>query len=294
MEPQPSRSAQSPPLGKPLAMTALPDGARVPVLGQGTWRMGERRASAAREVAALRLGIDLGMTLIDTAEMYGDGGAEEIVGEAIAGRRDQVFVVSKVYPHNAGRKSAIAACERSLRRLRSDRIDLYLLHWPGRIPLAETIDAFERLRVAGKIVRWGVSNFDRAAITAALALPGGAHCATNQVLYHLGQRGIEWDLLPWMREHAMPVMAYSPLAEGALLRSRKLAAVAARAGATPAQMALAWLLQRPDVIAIPASADQEHVRENRSAANLALDATMRAALDAAFPPPRGPSALSVI
>jgi diketogulonate reductase-like aldo/keto reductase len=281
-------------LEEPLATTALPDGTRIPVLGQGTWRMGERRASAAREVAALRLGIDLGMTLIDTAEMYGDGGAEEIVGEAIAGRRDRVFVVSKVYPHNAGRKSAIAACERSLRRLRSDRIDLYLLHWPGRIPLAETIDAFERLRLAGKIVRWGVSNFDRAAITAALALPGGGHCATNQVLYHLEQRGIEWDLLPWMREHAMPVMAYSPMAEGALLRSRKLAAVAARVGATPAQMALAWLLQRPDVIAIPASADQDHVRENRSAANLALDATMRAALDAAFPPPRGPSALSVI
>ena len=256
--------------------------------------MGERRASAAREVAALRLGIDLGMTLIDTAEMYGDGGAEEIVGEAISGRRDQVFVVSKVYPHNAGRKSALAACERSLRRLRSDRIDLYLLHWPGRIPLAETVDAFERLCAAGKIVRWGVSNFDRAAMASLLALLGGAHCATNQVLYHLEERGIEWDLLPWMRERAMPVMAYSPLGEGALLRSRKLAAIAARAGATPAQVALAWLVQRRDVIAIPASADPEHVGENRSAAKLVLDATTSAALEAAFPPPRGPSSLSVI
>jgi diketogulonate reductase-like aldo/keto reductase len=272
----------------------MPDGTRVPVLGQGTWRMGERRASAAGEITALRLGLELGMTLIDTAEMYGDGGAESVVGEAIAGRRDQVVVVTKVYPHNAGRKSALAACERSLRRLRTDRIDLYLLHWPGRIPVAETVDAFERLRSAGKILRWGVSNFDRAAMDVLAALPEGRQCTTNQVLYHLGERGIEWDLLPWMRERRMPVMAYSPLAQGALARNRKLAAIAARIDTTPAQLALAWLLRAPDVIAIPASADARHVRANRAAADLALDAATWAALDAAFPAPRGPSSLSVL
>jgi diketogulonate reductase-like aldo/keto reductase len=256
--------------------------------------MGERRASAAREVATLTLGLDLGMTLIDTAEMYGDGGAEEIVGTAIADRRDDVFVVTKVYPHNAGRKSAIAACERSLRRMRTDRIDLYLLHWPGRIPLAETVDAFERLRAAGKILRWGVSNFDVAAMRALSALPEGRHCATNQVLYHLSERGIEWDLLPWMRERRMPVMAYSPLGQGALLRSRKLAAIASRLGATPAQVALAWLLRAPDVIAIPATADAGHARANRVAATIALDAATRTALDAAFPAPSAASPLSVL
>ena len=277
-----------------LATTTLPDGTRVPVLGQGTWRMGEHAANSAREIAALRLGIDLGMTLIDTAEMYGEGGAEEIVGAAIAGRRDEVTVVTKVYPHNAGRKTAIAACERSLRRLRTERIDVYLLHWPGRIPLAETVDAFERLRAVGKIAHWGVSNFDRDAMAALASLHGGARCATNQVLYHLKERGIEWDLLPWMRERRMPVMAYSPLGEGALLRNRKLAAIAAECGATPAQLALAWLLQTPGVIAIPASSDAAHVRVNRGAADLELDAPTRAALAAAFPPPTGPSSLAVV
>jgi len=290
----PARPKPNSPAHRALATTALPDGTRVPVLGQGTWRMGERRTSAAREIAALRLGIDLGMTLIDTAEMYGEGGAEEIVGAAIAGRRDEVTVVTKVYPHNAGRKTAIAACERSLRRLRIERIDVYLLHWPGRIPLAETIDAFERLRADGKIAHWGVSNFDRGGMAKLAARAGGAHCATNQVLYHLKERGIEWDLLPWMRERRMPLMAYSPLGEGALPRNRKLAAIAAACEATPAQLALAWLLQRPGVIAIPASADEAHVRANRSAADLALDARTRAALDAAFPPPEGPSALAVV
>jgi diketogulonate reductase-like aldo/keto reductase len=256
--------------------------------------MGERRKSAPEEVAALALGLELGMTLVDTAEMYGDGGAEEIVAQAIAGRRDEVTVVSKVYPHNAGRKAAVAACERSLRRLRTDRIDLYLLHWRGRVPLAETVDAFERLRADGKIVRWGVSNFDRADMEALVALPDGRHCATNQVLYHLAERGVEWDLLPWMRERAMPVMAYSPLGQGALLRSRKLGAIAKRLNATSAQVALAWLLQPGDVIAIPASVNREHVRANRAAADVVLDADARASLEIAFPPPRGPSSLSVL
>ena len=271
----------------------LRDGKSVPALGMGTWRMGERKASAAREIAALTLGLDLGMTLIDTAEMYANGGAEKIVGDAIAGR-DGAFVVSKVYPHNAGRKSAIAACERSLRRLNIDRLDLYLLHWPGRIPVAETVDAFERLRADGKIARWGVSNFDIDAMRKLDALPEGRHCATNQVLYHLGERGIEWDLLPWMRERRMPVMAYCPLGEGALLRNRQLAAIAKGSDATPAQLALAWLLRAQDVIAIPQSADVVHIRDNRAAADTALKTQTLSALDAAFPPPRGPTSLAVV
>jgi diketogulonate reductase-like aldo/keto reductase len=277
-----------------VTRVALPGEGEVPALGLGTWRMGEKKASAAREVAALKLGLDLGMALIDTAEMYGDGGAEEIVGEAIAGRRDEVFVVSKVYPHNAGRKSAVAACERSLKRLRTDHIDLYLLHWSGRIPVAETVDAFERLRADGKIARWGVSNFDTDAMRRLHALPEGRQCATNQVLYHVGERSIEWDLLPWMREHRMPVMAYCPLGEGALLRNRRLAAIATGVGATPAQLALAWLLRTPDVIAIPESADLAHVRDNRASADLALSASTLADLDAAFPPPREARPLSVV
>src|SRR5436190_285838 len=198
-----------------IPRVTLADGARVPALGLGTWGMGERKRDRAAEIAALRLGIDLGMTLIDTAEMYGDGGAEEVVGSAIGNRRDRVFVVSKVYPHNAGARSAIAACERSLKRLGTDRLDLYLLHWRGRIPLAETVDAFERLRRDGKIVRWGVSNFDVAEVDELLALPDGANCAVNQVLYHVGERGIEWSLLPLCRRHSIRVMAYSPVAEGA-------------------------------------------------------------------------------
>ena len=277
-----------------VADVALPGGGRAPALGLGTWRMGEKKASAAREVAALKLGLDLGMALIDTAEMYGDGGAEEIVGDAIAGRRDAAFVVSKVYPHIAGRKSAIAACERSLRRLRTDRLDLYLLHWPGRIPLAETVDAFERLRADGKIVRWGVSNFDTDAMGRLRALPEGRQCATNQVLYHVGDRGIEWDLLPWMRKCGMPAMAYCPFDEGRLLRDRRLSAIAATIGATPAQLALAWLLRAPDVIAIPESADLAHVRDNRAAAGIVLQASTLAALDAAFPPPRQAAPLAVV
>jgi diketogulonate reductase-like aldo/keto reductase len=266
----------------------------VPALGQGTWKMGERKASAAREVAALRHGIDLGMTLIDTAEMYGEGGAEEIVARAISGRRDDVFVVSKVYPHNAGAKSAIAACERSLARLGTDRIDMYLLHWRGRIPLAETIDAFERLRRAGKIVRWGVSNFDVDDMNELMALPAGAHCATNQVLYNLAERGIEWKLLPYCAQRAIPVMAYSPVGQGALLTHRKLATLAAPLGVTPAQLALAWSIRDPHVMSIPQSADKSHIDDNRSVAAIRLSPATLAALDSAFPPPRGPVPLAVL
>jgi len=277
-----------------LPRAAWPDGTTVPALGLGTWKMGEVSARAARETAALSLGIDLGMTLVDTAEMYGDGGAEEVVARAIAARRDRVFVVSKVYPHNAGRKSAVTACERSLRRLRTDRLDLYLLHWRGRIPLGETVDAFERLRAAGKILRWGVSNFDTADMRELCALPDGGHCATNQVLYHLGERGIEWELLPWMRGRRMPAMAYSPLGQGALLRMPRLAAIARQARTTPAQLALRWLLRCPDVIAIPESADPDHVRANRAAAGIPLDRSTIAELDAAFPPPSGRTPLAML
>jgi len=277
-----------------LPSVPFPDATRVPALGLGTWTMGEDRARAEREAGALSLGLDLGMTLVDTAEMYGDGGAEEVVAKAIAGRRDRVFVVSKVYPHNAGRKSAISACERSLRRLSTDRLDLYLLHWRGSIPLAETVAAFERLRADGKILRWGVSNFDTADMRELFALGVGQHCATNQVLYHLAQRGVEWDLLPWMRAQRMPVMAYSPLGQGALLRKPKLAAIAARLRATPAQVALRWLLRTPDVVAIPESADPGHVRDNRASGSLDLDAQALREIDAAFPPPKGPTSLAVI
>jgi len=273
---------------------ALRDGARVPVLGLGTWHMGESGAKDARERAALTLGLDLGMTLVDTAEMYADGGAEKLVGAAIAGRRDDVFVVSKVYPHNAGRKSAIAACERSLRRLSIERLDLYLLHWRGRIPLAETVDAFHQLVRDGKIARWGVSNFDVDDMEQLFAVDGGDACSVNQVLYNLSERAVEWQLLEWCRARHVALMAYSPVGQGDLLRSRKLAAIARGLGRTPAQIALAWLMRHRDVIAIPQSSDPAHLRDNRAAVGLTLDAATLAALDAAFPPPRQPTTISVI
>jgi len=277
-----------------MPTVSLPDGTKVPALGQGTWTMGEKKARASVEGAALALGFEHGMTLVDTAEMYGDGGAEEVVARAIAGRRERVFVVSKVYPHNAGRKSAIAACERSLKRLGTDRLDLYLLHWRGRVPLGETIEAFERLRADGKIVRWGVSNFDTADMRELMTLPDGQHCAANQVLYHLAERGIEWELLPWMRERGIPLMAYSPLGQGALLRKRNLTSIAKHLGVTPAQVALRWVMRSPDVIAIPESANPEHVRANRDAVSLVLDQAALDSIDAAFPPPARSTPLAVI
>jgi diketogulonate reductase-like aldo/keto reductase len=247
--------------------------------------MGEQPKRAAQEAAALSLGLDLGMTLVDTAEMYGEGGAEEVVATAIGTRRDRVFVVSKVYPHNAGRKSAVSACERSLRRLRTDHLDLYLLHWRGRIPLGETVDAFERLRAAGKIVRWGVSNFDISDMQELFALPKGRRCATNQVLYHLAERGIEWGLVPWLRERRVPVMAYSPLGQGGLLHKPKLTAIAWRLGATPAQLALA---ASPDLTPFQ-SADLGHVVANREAPGVPPDASTLREIDAC-PSPQGTDA----
>ena len=266
----------------------------MPALGLGTWRMGERSRDRAKEVAALKLGLDLGMTLIDTAEMYGDGGAEEVVGEAIKGPRDELFLVSKVYPHNASRKGVIAACERSLKRLATDRLDLYLLHWPGRVPLRETVAGFEALRDSGKIRDWGVSNFDRKGMEELLALPGGAHCAANQVLYHLRSRGIEWDLLPLCRRQRIAVMAYSPLDEGRLLKNRELVGIAQRERVKPATLALAWLLAQPGVAVIPKAAAASHVHDNKNALDLALSPPLLQEFDAAFPPPRGAVPLQVI
>ncbi len=269
----------------------LPSGPSVAALGQGTWNIGEDPAARHAEVRALQLGIDLGMTLIDTAEMYADGGSEEVVGAAIAGRRDQVFIVSKVYPHNADRKGVQAACERSLRRLGIDRIDLYLLHWRGTVPLAETLDAFMRLREQGKIGAFGVSNFDLDDMLEAAGLPGGADIAANQVLLNLVKRGIEYDLLPWCRQRGIPVMAYSPLESAGperlrFLRTPALVAVAQQHGCSPAQVALAWVLRHDGVIAIPKAATPEHLRENRAALDLVLTEADLAQLDQAFAPPK--------
>jgi diketogulonate reductase-like aldo/keto reductase len=277
-----------------LPTVTLPGGERVPALGQGTWHMGEDRRRAAAEAAALRLGIELGMTLIDTAEMYGGGSAEEIVAEAARGLRDKLFIVSKVLPHNASRAGVVAACERSLKRLQTDRIDLYLLHWRGAIPFAETLAGFEELRRAGKIRYHGVSNLDRRAIEEWTALPGGAGVVTDQILYNLSHRNPEWDLIPWCRERHITIMAYTPLGQGQLLRERTLAEIARRHAASPAQIALAWLLRQQGTIVIPKAARLEHVRDNRGALDIALDEQDLAALDRAFPPPRGKTALGMI
>ena len=269
----------------------LPDGASVPAIGQGTWRMGEGHRTQRQEADALRQGIDLGMALIDTAEMYGDGASERVVAAAIAGQRERVFLVSKAFPHNAGRRALPAACEASLQRLGTDRLDLYLLHWRGGVPLAETVEAFERLREAGKILRWGVSNFDLDDMEEL----GAPACATNQVLYNPAARGIEFDLLPWCAVRRMPVMAYSPVGQGgALLRNPALASVAARHGATPAQVAIAWSLRLPGVISIPKASDPAHVAANAAAAAIELDPADRAEIDAAFPPPRRKQPLEML
>ncbi len=266
----------------------------VPVLGQGTWYMGDKRDTRTSEVAALRRGLELGMSLIDTAEMYADGGAEEVVGEAMSGRREDVFVVSKVLPHNASRKGAIKACEGSLRRLRTDRIDLYLLHWRGGVPFSETLEAFHELVQAGKIRSWGVSNFDVPDLEEWSSLAGGDALAANQVLYNLSRRGIEFDLLPWCREREVPIMAYSPIEQGRLLGHPVLKTVAKRHGATEAQIALAWVLRHPNLIAIPKAGRLSHVEENRRALDLSLSAEDFTALDAAFPAPTGPEPLEMI
>jgi diketogulonate reductase-like aldo/keto reductase len=263
----------------------LPSGETVPLLGQGTWGMAEDPRRRQDEIAALRLGLDLGLTLIDTAEMYASGGAEELVAEAIAGRREEVFLVSKVLPNHATRRGTIAACERSLQRLKTDRIDLYLLHWREDLPLDETLEAFAELIRAGKIRYWGVSNFDVSDMEDLVALPGGSAVATNQVLYNLTRRGIEYDLLPWCRARDLPLMAYSPIEQGRMLTHPVLQNVAARHGATPAQVGLAWLLRQENLIVIPKAGRPAHVRENRAALDLRLTEQDLAELDRAFPAP---------
>lgn len=272
----------------------LPCGEAVPALGMGTWCMGEAPAQRADELATLRLGLDLGCTLVDTAEMYGEGSAEELVGEALQGRRDEAFIVTKVYPHNASREGAVAACERSLRRLRTDRIDLYLLHWRGSVPLAETLQAFMALQKAGKIRHYGVSNLDMADMKALWSLPGGPGVQTNQLLYNLARRGIEWDLLPWLRERKVPVMAYSPMEQSRLLHHAGLARFARRHHMQPGQAALAWLLAQDGVMAIPKTGHAERLRENVAAADIELGGEQLAELDAIFRPPAGPGPLEMI
>jgi len=277
-----------------MKQVRLPSGETVPALGMGTWMIGENRSSRAEEIATLQRGIDLGMTLIDTAEMYGEGASEQLVGEAIKGRRDEVFLVSKVYPHNASRKGMAAACERSLKRLGVDCLDLYLLHWRGSVPLDETIEGFETLQAQGKIRHWGVSNLDPADMAELVDQAGGERVAVNQVLYNLSRRGIEWDLQPWCVEQGIPLMAYSPIEQARLLRHPGLRTLAGKNGATPAQLALAWLLNRDQLIAIPKASTRAHLEENFAALQCPLNAETIAELDRLFPPPRRATPLEML
>jgi diketogulonate reductase-like aldo/keto reductase len=278
---------------------ALPGGEPVCALGLGTWRMGEDRAAHGAELAALRLALDIGYRVFDTAEMYPEGGAEVLLGEALAGplrgtlQRDQLFIVSKVYPHHGTARGVVAACERSLRRLGLEQIDLYLLHWRGSVPLQETVQGFQALQQRGLIRRWGVSNFDLADMHELMAAPGGSDCSANQVWYSLTRRGVEFDLLPWQRQRHMPLMAYSPIDQGALAKHAPLATLAARRGVTPAQLALAWVLAQPGVMAIPKSAQALHLQQNWQAAALRLDSGEQAELDRLFAPPRRRQPLAV-
>ncbi|OME96027.1 hypothetical protein BK124_20000 [Paenibacillus amylolyticus] len=277
----------------------LPDGTALPAIGQGTWNMGEKQSSQEEEVRALRSGIELGMTVIDTAEMYAEGGAEVVTGKAISGHRDEVFLVSKVYPHHADRKQMITACERSLKRLGTDRLDLYLLHWRGGVPLEETVEALEQLKQSGKILRWGVSNLDTRDMQELWSLPEGPQCMVNQVLYHAASRGIEHDLLPWMRERSVPVMAYCPLAQGGRLRSELLEhpviqKIAQDRGVTTSQIALAWVIRDGDVLAIPKAVQLNHVADNAAAVNIVLTQEELARLDEAFPAPKGKVPLDIV
>jgi diketogulonate reductase-like aldo/keto reductase len=272
----------------------LPTGETVCALGQGTWQMAEASDRRAQEIEALRMGVELGMNLIDTAEMYGEGASEQLVAEALGSQRDQVFLVSKVYPHNASRKGVIEACERSLRRLRTDRLDLYLLHWRGGVPLNETVAGFEELRRSDKIRHWGVSNFDTDDMEELFSIEGGADCATNQVLYNVTRRGPEYDLIPWMAERRMPLMAYSPIEQGRLPKSGALEAIGRTHGASSFQIALAWLLQKPGIIAIPKASSLAHVRDNQRALQIELSADELRAIDAEFPPPKRKRPLAMI
>jgi diketogulonate reductase-like aldo/keto reductase len=271
----------------------LKTGEKVPVLGLGTWRMGERKSERGAELKAIKLGLELGIRLVDTAEMYGEGVAEEIVGEAMGNLRDEIYLVSKVYPHNASRKGTVAACERSLKRLETDRLDLYLLHWRGSHPLAETVEAFEALKKAGKIRNWGVSNLDAGDLDELASVPNGSNCVSDQVLYHLGSRGIEWQLLPKCQKSKIMVMAYSPLGQGPILRKPALGRLASKHNCDAAAVALAWVLRHPGVVTIPKATQPDHVRANVKAVDVKLDAEDLGALDATFPPPKRGSPLGM-
>lgn len=277
-----------------MRYTQLPSGEQVPVLGLGTWHMGERPQDRQDEIDAIRFAIDNGMNVIDTAEMYGDGAAEELIGKALSGRRTDAFIVSKVLPHHATRRGTVAACENSLRRLATDYVDMYLLHWPGAVPLEETLEAFDALLRAGKIRHWGVSNFDTPDMEELCALPGGNAVAVNQVLYNLMRRGIEFDLIPWCRQRTLPVMAYSPLEQGRLLGNPELLRLAAEYSATPAQIALRWVLRNESTIALPKAGTPDHARQLRNALDIPLSPQDMAALDRAFPPPKRKIPLEVI
>jgi diketogulonate reductase-like aldo/keto reductase len=275
-------------------LVTFADGTTVPALGQGTWEIGDDPAWRDAEQQALERGIDLGMTLIDTAELYGDGRSERLVGEVIAGRRDEVFLVSKVKPENASEMKMMLSCEKSLERLGVDRIDLYLLHWKGRVPLEETVDAFQELVDEGMIARWGVSNLDLRTMERLVDIDGGNDCAANQLLYNLGSRGVEFDLLPWMRARDMPMMAYSPLGRGGLLEHPLIVDIANRHDASPAQVALAAVLRHDGVIAIPKASSVEHVEANADALEIQFDAEDLERLDHAFPPPTHETPLDII
>jgi diketogulonate reductase-like aldo/keto reductase len=271
----------------------LPDGERIARLGQGTWEMGERAERRAAEIGALRAGIELGLSLIDTAEMYGEGATETLVGEALDGVRDEVFLVSKVYPHNASRRGVVASCEASLKRLKTDRLDLYLLHWRGGVPLEETVEGFEALRRDGKIRHWGVSNFDVDDMEELIAA-GGQACATNQILYNVARRGCEFDLLPWMQAHKMPAMAYSPIDHMRLPKRSALDEIARERELSSVQVALAWVLGREGICAIPKAGSVEHVRANRRALDVVLTEQELAAIDREFMPPRKKVSLEML
>ncbi|WP_409305825.1 aldo/keto reductase [Peribacillus sp. SCS-155] len=278
---------------------SLPDGTAVPALGQGTWYMGENPQAKEQEIRALQLGIDLGMTLIDTAEMYAEGGAEQVTGDAIPSRRQDLFLVSKVYPHNAGIRKISESCENSLRRMGTEYLDLYLLHWRGNVPLSETIEGMEKLKKEGKILRWGVSNFDTEDMQELWGTDGGQNCAVNQVLYHIGSRGIEYDLLPWHKQHKVPVMAYSPLGHGGELRSKLMSnpvmtQIAEKYAVKPLQIALAWTIRTDNVIAIPKAVQENHVFQNAQAAAIKLKREDLEELDRAFPPPTHKVPLDII
>jgi diketogulonate reductase-like aldo/keto reductase len=271
----------------------LKSGRAIPILGQGTWRMGEVASQKQAEIDALKLGLDLGMTLIDTAEMYGEGGAEKVVAEAIVGRREEVYLVSKFYPYNASYQGVINACDRSLSRLKTDYLDLYLLHWRGSIPLSETLEGLQYLKQAGKILDYGVSNFDRDDLEEGISLSGGDGIATNQVLYNLMRRGVEWDLLPWCKERNIPIMAYSPVEQRAFVNHPQLKAIALQHNATPTQIALNWLLRQDNVISIPKATNLNHVRENRAALDITLTAEDLKEIDCIFPPPNRQQTLAM-